>query len=178
MDRDGIRVCRHCLDDQGKTAAILRHTLRRRYRLKTKENLERLATRVTRVQRCFDFLSADTYESMYPPGASIVDADLKSRLPLATTDDDNHTDTRLIDPVYVDVYYIGARGVQPAWQSEPPTASLEGLASSHPAGLCAVGKIAIEYHTSQPATHEFAARTCTKFRTVRSNRKTTARVKQ
>ena len=76
------------------------------------EKLQSLSTKVNRVQRWFDFLSAYTYTLEYKPGKSNGNADLLSRLPLPATEADNHPDVRLSDPTDIDVYLIGASGVQ------------------------------------------------------------------
>ena len=84
------------------------------------KNLERLSTKVNRVQRWFDYLSAYTYTLEYRPGKSNGNADLLSRLSLSVTEADNHPDVRLSDPADIDVYLIGASGVQ-----------IEQLAANH-----------------------------------------------
>ena len=48
----------------------------------------------------------------YRPGKSNGDLDLLSRLPLPATEADNHSDVRLSDPEDIDVYLIGASGLQ------------------------------------------------------------------
>ena len=92
------------------------------------KNLESLATKVNRVQRWFDFLSAYTYELIYRPGTANANADMMSRLPLPATVADETDDVRLTDPSEVDVYHIGASGVRPAGIREPLGQSLGGLA--------------------------------------------------
>ena len=76
--------------------------------------MERLSTKVNRVQRWFDFLSAYTYTLEYRPGKNNGNSDLLSRLPLPSTDSeaDNHPDVRLSDPEDINVYLIGASGLQ------------------------------------------------------------------
>ena len=54
------------------------------------KNLESSSTKVYRVQRWFDSLSAYTYTLEYGPGQSNDNADLLSRLPLPATKADNH----------------------------------------------------------------------------------------
>ena len=76
------------------------------------KNLESLSTKVNRVQRWFDFLSAYTYTLEYRPGKNNGNSDLLSRLPLPVTEADNHPDVRLSDPEDIDVYLIGASGLQ------------------------------------------------------------------
>ena len=83
------------------------------------KNLESLSTKVNRVQRWLDFLSAYTYtlEYLYRPGESNGNSDLLSRLP--ATEADNHPDVRLSDPKDIDVYLIRASGLQ-SRLAEPP----------------------------------------------------------
>ena len=78
------------------------------------KNLESLATKVNRLLRWFDFLSAYTYTLEYRPGKNNGNADVLSRLPLPATKADSHAEFRLSDPTDVDVYMIGASGVHPA----------------------------------------------------------------
>ena len=77
------------------------------------KNLESLATKVNRVQRWFDFLSAYNYKLVYRPGKMNGNADLMSRLPLPATEEATCDNLRLTDPSDVDVYFVGASGVQP-----------------------------------------------------------------
>ena len=84
------------------------------------KNRESLSTKVNRVQRWFDFLSAYTYTLEHRPGKSNGNADLLSRLPLPATEADNHPDVRLSDPADIDVYLIGASGMK-----------IEQLAANH-----------------------------------------------
>lgn len=77
------------------------------------QNLGSLATKVNRVQRWFDFLSAYNYKLVYRPGRLNGNADLMSRLPLPATAEDTSANLRLSDPSDVDVYFVGASGVQP-----------------------------------------------------------------
>ena len=63
----------------------------------------------------YDFLFAYTFEPKYKPGRETLVADMLSRLPLpATKKADGAPDVRLTDPSDLDVYMIGARGVQPS----------------------------------------------------------------
>ena len=76
------------------------------------KNLESLSTKVNRVQRWFDILSAYTYTLEYRPGKNTGSSDLLSRPPLPATEADNHPDVRLSDPEDIDdVYLIGASGL-------------------------------------------------------------------
>ena len=95
------------------------------------------------------FLSAYTYTLENRPGKSNGNADLLSRLPLPASEADNHPDVRLSDPTDIDVYLIGASGVQ-----------IEQLAANHdsqhqsgyldPGFIFAVGEraegCAVHYH--------------------------------
>ena len=83
--------------------------------------LESLATKVNRVQRWYDFLSAYTYTLEYRPEKNNGNADVLSRLPLPATKADSHPEFRLSDPTDVDVYMIGASGVHPARSTNLPT---------------------------------------------------------
>ena len=74
--------------------------------------MESLSTKVNRLQRWFDFLSAYTYTLEYRPGKINGNSDLLSRLPLPATEAGNHPDVRLSDPEDIDVYLIGASGLQ------------------------------------------------------------------
>ena len=76
------------------------------------KNSESLSTKVNRVQRWFDFLSACTYTLEYRPGKKNGNSDLLSRLPLPATEADNHPDVRLPDPEDIDMYLTGASGLQ------------------------------------------------------------------
>ena len=67
------------------------------------KHLESLATKVNRVQRWYDFLSAYTYTLEYRPGKNNGNADVLSRLPLPATKADSHPEFRLSDPTDVDV---------------------------------------------------------------------------
>ena len=77
------------------------------------KNLETLAAIYNRVQRWYDFLSAYTYKLVYRPGKLHGNADLLSRLPLPAAADKANTKLRQTDPTDIDVYFIGASGVQP-----------------------------------------------------------------
>ena len=77
------------------------------------KNLESLATKVNREQRWYDFLSAYTYKLVYRPWRLNGNADLMSRLPLTATKDALDATLCLTDPTDIDVYFIGASGVQP-----------------------------------------------------------------
>ena len=77
------------------------------------KNLESLATKVNRVQRWFDFLSTYNYKLAYRPGRLNGNADLLSRLPLPGAHDETNSDLRLTDPTDIDVFFVGASGVQP-----------------------------------------------------------------
>ena len=90
------------------------------------KNLESLATKVNRVQKWYDLLSAYTYKLVYRPGRMNGNADLMSRLPLPATKDALDAKLRLTDPTDIDVYFIGASGVQPR---------LRGLAGTLLGGL-------------------------------------------
>ena len=57
-------------------------------------------------------MSAYTYTLEYRPGKNNGNSDLLSRLPLPVTEADNHPDVRLSDPEDIDVYLIGASGLQ------------------------------------------------------------------
>ena len=57
-------------------------------------------------------MSAYTYTLEYRPGTNNGNSDLLSRLPLPATEADNHPDVRLSDPEDIDVYLIGASGLQ------------------------------------------------------------------
>ena len=87
------------------------------------KNLESLSTKVNRVQRWLDFLSAYTYtlEYLYRPGESNGNSDLLSRLP--ATEADNHPDVRLSDPKDIDVYLIRASGLQSLLAEPLPSSS-------------------------------------------------------
>lgn len=77
-------------------------------------NFGSLAEKTNRVQRWYDFLSAYTFELKYKPGRENLVADMLSRLPLPATKADEAPDVRLTDPSDLDVYMIGASGVQPS----------------------------------------------------------------
>ena len=77
------------------------------------KNLESLATKVNRVQRWYDFLSAYTYRLVYRPGKLNGNADLMSRLSFPAAKDSLDVKLRLTDPTDIDIYFIGASGVQP-----------------------------------------------------------------
>ena len=96
------------------------------------KNLESLSTKVNRVQRWYDFLSAYTYTLEYRPGKTNGNADLMSRLPLPATEADNHPDLRLSDPADIDVYMIGASGVQSQQLAKPLCLSSDRLEESDP----------------------------------------------
>ena len=61
------------------------------------KNLESLSTKVNRVQRSFDCLSAYTYTLEYRPGKNDGNSDLLSRPLLHATEADNYPDYRLSD---------------------------------------------------------------------------------
>ena len=77
------------------------------------KSLESLATKVDRVERWFDLLSAYKYKLVYRPGRLNGNADLMSRLPLAATEEETSASFRLSGPSDVDIYFVGASGVQP-----------------------------------------------------------------
>ena len=77
------------------------------------KTLESLATKITRIQRWYDCLSAYTYKLVYRPGKLNGNADLISRLRLTVTKDALEAELHLADPADIDAYFIGASGVQP-----------------------------------------------------------------
>lgn len=119
-------------------------------------NLESLSSKVNRVQRWYDFLSAYTYTLTYRPGKKNGNADMMSRLPLPATAADSSLRLQLTDPDDVDVYMIGACGVQPADVRAPMVSSLGGLPSMEPSALVSeeervssAGTLLTTYHKSE-----------------------------
>ena len=116
------------------------------------KNLESLPTKVNRVQRWYDFLSAYTYKLVYRPGKLNGNADLMSRLPLPALEDALDAKLCLTDPTDIDVYFIGASGVQP-WLRGRAGTLLGGLAM--PTGDHSDGGEK-EYRPAPPTTDEQA----------------------
>ena len=77
------------------------------------EILESLATKVSRVQRWFEFLSTYTKKLVYRPGQLNGNANLMSRLLLLVAEGATCEKLRLTHPWDVDVYFMGASGLQP-----------------------------------------------------------------
>ena len=102
--------------------------------------MERLSTKVNRVQRWFDFLSAYTYTLEYIPAKTNGNSDLLSRLPLSVTEADNHLpDVRLSDPEDIDVHFIGASGLQ-SRLAEPLSRAPVELKSLTPSSILREGR--------------------------------------
>ena len=101
---------------------------------------ESLSTKVNRVQRWYDFLSACSYTLGYRPGKANGNADLVSHLPLPATEADSHPDVGLSDPTDIDVYLIGASGVRSMQLAEPTGSSLDGLKELDPDLIFTVGE--------------------------------------
>ena len=59
------------------------------------------------------YKGAYNYKLVYRPGRLNGNAGLMSRLPLPATAEDTSANLRLSDPSDVDVYFVGASGVQP-----------------------------------------------------------------
>ena len=103
--------------------------------------MESLSTKVNRVQRWYDFLSAYYTNTLeYQPGKVNGNSDLMSRLPLPAMGADNHPDVRLSDPSDDDVYLIGASGVRSLLQAEPMGSSLAALEKLDPGFVFTVGE--------------------------------------
>ncbi len=132
------------------------------------KNLESLSTKVNRVQRWYDFLSAYTYTLEYRPGKANGNADLMSRLPLPATEADNHPDVRLSDPTDIDVYLIGASGVHSAQLAEPMGSSLDGLKELDPGLIFTVGER--ELRTAPLTTNEKSTRAWQVIQSERAKR--------
>ena len=77
------------------------------------KTFESLATKVDRVHRWSDYLSAYNYKLVCRPGRLKCNADLLCRLPPPGTNEETNTDLRLTDQTDIDVYFDGASGVQP-----------------------------------------------------------------
>ena len=135
------------------------------------KNLESLSTKVNRVQRWYDFLSAYTYTLEYRPGKQNGNADLMSRLPLPATEADNHPDVRLSDPADIDVYLIGASRVWSAQLVESPGSDSGEFKTPDPELVFVVGER--ELRTAPLTTNEEADQAWKVIQKERVKRKTT-----
>ena len=86
-----------------------------------------LAEKIPRVQRWQDFWSAYSFTLRYKPGPVNANADMLSRLPKDYSEEDASGKNSIANPDDVDVYFIGASGVQPRLFSRPDSSSLDGL---------------------------------------------------
>ena len=78
-----------------------------------------------------------------------------SRFPLPATDPENHPDVCLFDPADIDVFFIGASGVQAARLMEPASSSLQGLNELDPEFVFTVGER--DPRTAPPTSNEDSA---------------------
>ena len=115
------------------------------------KTFESLATKVDRVHRWSDFLSAYNYKLVCRPGRLKCNADLLCRLPPPGTNEETNTDLRLTDQTDIDVYFDGASGVQPRMRTRTRSI-LGGL--EQPDYTVAVG--GVEHSTAPRTTDEQA----------------------
>ena len=114
MERDRVGNGCNSVDGEKEPHAVLRYSVSKFSGPPTVAKLWESGGEKKSRPAMYDFLFAYTFELKYKPGRELV-ADMLSRLPLpATKKADEAPDVRLTDPSDLDVYMIGASGVQPS----------------------------------------------------------------
>ena len=112
-----------------------------------------------------------TYSLEYRRGKNNSNSDLLSRVPFPATEADTHPDVRLSDPADIDVYLIGASGLQ-FQLAEPLCSSSYGSKEQDPGSDFEVG--GKELRTAALTTNEESARAWRGIQKERMKRKLSA----